>query len=122
MPDDDNHDEAARREWDRRERAMTFTFGELMDAVANLAALRMEHELIRVAAAHDTQEHYGLDEVRDCGVVQKLLMGPPTEMGRDPATDRYTATCALAHLLEALWIAEEDLIEVEQGAAREQEE
>jgi hypothetical protein len=115
---DDNDDAHDRREWQKRERAQTFTFGELMEAVANLAALRVEHEFVRVASAHDTQKHYGLNEGRDCGVVQNILMGPPTEMGHYPAlTDRLTAGCALAHLLEALWDAEADLIKVERPAA-----
>lgn len=124
MPD--YEDEEARRrarvEWQKRERAQTFTFGELMDAVADLAALRVEHELVCVAAAHDTQEHYELDPQRDCDVVRNMLMGPPTELGHHPTLmDRLTATCALAHVLEALWDAEEGLLKVERSAAEEQD-
>ncbi|HEX3348649.1 MAG TPA: hypothetical protein VHS58_11175 [Acetobacteraceae bacterium] len=117
--DDDGEEEARRRArgaWTAHSRAQTFTFGELMGAVGALAVLRIEHELLRIAAAHDTQEHHLLDEQRDCGVVQNIRMAPPTVLGHK---GRLTAGCALAHLLETLWGAEADLLkQLEREAAQ----
>ena len=93
-------------------RGHSFTYGELMDAVAVLAALRRNDWLIRVIAAHDSAGHYELDPQRDCGMVPNMTMQQPTVGGHDPVTGRLTPACALANLLEDLWHAEEDLLQL----------
>jgi hypothetical protein len=83
------------------------------DAARELAALRIELEPIRVACAHGTQKHYEVDPAGDWGIVQNRLQNDPlAEGGWDPEIGRLTAKCALAHLLEALWSAEEELLQL----------